>query len=51
MDKNRTGMLSFNEFHMWALKVCPGTHIDVINKYYGTFKQPVNLLNFVTKIN
>ena len=51
VDKNKTGMISFNEFHVWVLKIDPDIDMGTVNQYYNSFKQPVNLTNFVGKLN
>lgn len=51
VDKNKTGMISFNEFHVWSLKIDPDLDMGTVNKYYNSFKQPVNLTNFVGRLN
>jgi len=51
IDRNGTGMISFDEFLMWITKVKKTYEFsqDFIGKYFDTFNQPLNLINWVNR--
>jgi hypothetical protein len=48
IDFNGTGMVSYEEFSMWVTKVKQSHKYsqEVFSKYYDSFKQPLNLINW-----
>lgn len=52
IDDNKTGVISFDEFQEWLLKVSTRRFTqEVISKYYKSFKEPVNHRNFISRVN
>ena len=52
IDDNRTGLISFEELQDWIFKISTRRFTyETINTYYKEFKQPLNVKNFVTKID
>lgn len=51
IDRNKTGMISFEEFLMWMTKISPKITMEMANSYYSEFKRPVNKINFEAKLN
>lgn len=44
-------MISYDEFFLWATSANLGASTDSINKFYNKFRQPVNLINWTSKLN
>jgi len=46
-------MISFDEFNIWfsKLKHSKKYNLDFISKFYDTFNQPLNMINFVKKLS
>ena len=52
IDDNRTGLISFEEFQDWIFKISTRRFTyETINAYYKEFKQPLNVKNFIMKMD
>lgn len=52
IDDNKTGLISFEELQDWIFKISTRKFTyETINTYYKEFKQPLNVKNFVVKID
>lgn len=52
MDWNRTGNVSYEEFVEWLEKYSSRKFSpQIMSNYYKGFKQPVNFVNFTTRVN
>ena len=50
IDRNRSDMISFNEFESWVRKIVPDSKLTTINEFYNSFRQPLNELNFASRL-
>jgi Ca2+-binding EF-hand superfamily protein len=52
MDDNKTGLVSFDEFQEWIFKITSRKFTaETVSKYYKGFKEPLNIKNFLMRIN
>lgn len=52
IDRNGTGMVSFDEFLIWISKVKKTYEFsqEFMSKYFDTFHQPLNLMSWVNRL-
>jgi len=52
MDWNNTGKISYDEFSEWFIsKISRKYSKETLNTYYNLYKQPLNIINFSTRMN